>query len=335
MASLRPFFLALTLAFATPAVGQGYIGGGTGVPDNTAGYKKWMIFSEEVTKRSAGSLEITPIISGALGSEENILSSVRRGRVQVAIISSMVVATVVPEATLLQTPFLFDSQDEADFILDTVLFDIYSELLAEKGLLLLSWDEVGFHQVYGTSPLLTPRDMAGVRFRVSSSPAARLFAEAIGADVIALPFSDLIMGLQTSLVSAGENAIILYAQTGVSELAPHLTMTNHSFAVNFFIADARWFDRLSPEHQAVVRSSWPPMDVGRTMTRADWQADLARADELGFTIHELTADQRGAWRAAVTPARAELVELSGPRAAEILEAVNQAQENFKKRRLVE
>ncbi len=323
------------LAATSSATAQSYIGGGSGVPENTAGYKKWMMFSEAVTERSGGALEITPIISGALGSEENILSSLRRGRVQVAIISSMVVASVVPEATLLQTPYLFNSQEEADFILDTVLFDQYTELLEDKGLVLLSWDEVGFHQVYGTEPLLTPGDMAGVRFRVSSSPAARLFAGAIGADTISLPFSDLIMGLQTSLVTAGENAIILYAQTGVAELAPHLMMTNHSFAVNFFIADARWLNRLSAEHQNVVRTAWPPMDVGRAMTRAEWQADLARADVLGFRVHDLTEEQRQMWRDAVEPARQNLIGISGPKASDILEAVRRGQSEFKARQSVE
>lgn len=327
--------VAALLALSPPVLGQSYIGGGTGVPENTAGYQKWMMFSDAVKEQSDGTLEITPIISGALGSEESILSSVRRGRVQVAIISSMVVASVVPEALLLQMPYLFDSQEEADYILDTILFDTYSELLADKGLTLLSWDEVGFHQVYGTAPLLTPDQATDVRFRVSSSPAARLFAEAIGADTISLPFSDLIMGLQTSLVSAGENAIILYAQTGVSELAPHLTMTNHSFAVNFLIAGKNWLEGLSAEHQQVVRTSWPPMSLGREMTRAEWTRDLQRASELGFTVHHLSDEQREVWRSAVAPAQAELVKLSGSNTEEVLGDVRRGQAAFRARTSVE
>ncbi len=318
----------LAAALAWPTGAQEYVGGGTGVPENTAGYKKWMMFQEAVADKSGGTLEITPIISGALGSEENILSSLRRGRVQVAIVSSMIVASVVEEAVLLQMPYLFDSQGEADFVLDTVLADVFADLMADKGLVFLSWDEVGFHQVYGSRPLLTPADTQGIRFRISSSPAARLFAESIGADAIALPFSDLIMGLQTSLVSAGENAIILYAQTGVAELAPHLTMTNHSFAVNFFFADAKWFNNLSDDHRAAVRASWPAMNLGREMTRAEWQADLARADELGFTIHDLTPAQRQAWRMAVEPAQHALLEIAGERGKDVLDAVHQGKRAF-------
>lgn len=305
------------------------VGGTTGVPEGTAGYQKWMMFRDRVSDGSNGALELTPMVSGELGSEETILSSLRRGRVQVANLSGLVIGSIVPEVALLQAPFLFDSTEQADHIFDTVLFDIYSDLLAQHRLTLMSWDEVGVHHVYGKKPILTPSDLEGVRFRVSSGLAARLFAEAIASDIIPLAFTENVIGLQTGLVDAGANAVILYASTGISEEATHLSLTSHMHAVNFMIADSKWLGRLPADQRDVVQNGWLPIDQARAMSRAEEQKFLDQSDQIGFTIHSLTPAQRDSWIQASAPVTGQIIEGIGGRAAEIYEAIQEAKRDFK------
>ena len=89
------------------------------------------------------------LIYGQLGSEDQLVSCLRRGRVQFANLSAMAMSTVVAEMALLYAPFLFDDAAEADFVYDNLLTELYRELLAEKGLHLVSWYEIGFLNVYG------------------------------------------------------------------------------------------------------------------------------------------------------------------------------------------
>ncbi|MBT4740820.1 MAG: TRAP transporter substrate-binding protein [Rhodospirillaceae bacterium] len=321
--------LSATLLLATPAIAQqNIIGGTTGVPEGTAGFEKWMMFRDHVNEQSNNALKVTAMVSGELGSEESILSSLRRGRVQFANLSGLVVGSIVPEAALLQTPFLFDSTEQADHIFDTVLFDIYSGLLAEHRLTLMSWDEVGVHHVYGKKPILTPDDLKGVRFRVSSGLAARLFAEAIASDIIPLSFNENVVGLQTGLVDAGANAVILYAPTGIAEEASHLSLTSHMHAVNFVIADSKWLGRLPQDQQAIVQNGWLPIDQARAMSRAEEQKFLDQAEEIGFTIHTLTPAQRDSWIQASAPVTDQIIEGIGGKAAEIYEAIQEAKRTF-------
>lgn len=305
------------------------VGGTTGVPEGTAGFEKWMMFRDHVNEKSDGALELTPMVSGELGSEETILSSLRRGRIQVANLSGLVVGSIVPEAALLQAPFLFDSTEQADHIFDTVLFDIYSDLLAQHRLTLMSWDEVGVHHVYGKTPILTPADLESARFRVSSGLAARLFAEAIASDIIPLAFTENIIGLQTGLVDAGANAVILYASTGISEEAPHLSLTSHMNAVNFVIADSKWLGRLPADQRDIIQKGWLPIDQARTMSRAEEQKFLDQADQIGFIIHTLTPAQRESWIQASAPVTGQIIEGIGGRASEIYEAIQGAKRAFK------
>ncbi|MBT5566452.1 MAG: TRAP transporter substrate-binding protein [Rhodospirillaceae bacterium] len=321
--------LSATLLLATPAIAQqNIIGGTTGVPEGTAGFEKWMMFRDHVNEQSNNALKVTAMVSGELGSEESILSSLRRGRVQFANLSGLVVGSIVPEAALLQTPFLFDSTEQADHIFDTVLFDIYSGLLAEHRLTLMSWDEVGVHHVYGKKPILTPDDLKGVRFRVSSGLAARLFAEAIASDIIPLSFNENVVGLQTGLVDAGANAVILYAPTGIAEEASHLSLTSHMHAVNFVIADSKWLGRLPQDQQAIVQNGWLPIDQARAMSRAEEQKFLDQAEEIGFTIHTLTPAQRDSWIQASAPVTDQIIEGIGGKAAQIYEAIQEAKRTF-------
>ncbi len=313
----------------TPASAQtSIIGGTTGVPEGTAGYEKWMMFRDHVNEQSNGALNLTPMVSGELGSEETILSSLRRGRVQIANLSGLVVGSIVPEAALLQTPFLFDSTEQADHIFDTVLFEIYSDLLAQHRLTLMSWDEVGIHHVYGKKPILRPDDLKGARFRVSSGLAARLFAEAIASDIIPLSFNENVVGLQTGLVDAGANAVILYAPTGIAEEAPHLSLTGHMRAVNFVIADSKWLERLPPDQKPIVQDGWLSIDRARAMSRAEEQKFLGQADQIGFTIHTLTPDQRDSWIQASAPVPDQIIEGIGGSAAEIYDAIQEAKRVF-------
>ena len=328
--------ICLVLLATTPALTQiTVIGGTTGVPKDTVGYQKWMLFRDRLGSLSDGEMEVTPMVTGELGSEEVILNGLRRGRIHIINISGLVAGTLVPEIALLQAPFLFDSEAEADYVYDHVLFDIYHDLLAEHGLKFLSWDEVGVHHVYGKSPLIKPNDLKNKRFRVPSGLAARLFAEALGADIIPLSFSENIIGLQTGLVDAGANAVILYASTGIAEEAPHITLTGHITAVNFVLTADRWLNSLSPKHQHAVDTSWLPINQAREMSRREAQDFLGEAVTRGFNIHTLTARQREVWRQASAPVTQQLIDSIGGRAAAIYQAIRGGKSEFQRAHSIE
>jgi len=240
----------------------------------------------------------------------------------------MAVSTVVPEMALLYAPFLFDNPAEADFVYDNYLTPLYRDMLADKGLHLVSWYEIGFVQIYGKQPLLTPADTEGVRFRVGAGPAARLFAQSIGADVIPLGFADVVASLQTGLIAAGENAVSLYARTGIAGEAPHLTMTDHSFGVSAIVASKAWWDGLSAAEQQAVTAAWPPAALTRAEVRAESAADLAAGEALGIVVHRISAAERKLWQEAAAPVTPALIRTIGGRSEEIYQVILDARAEF-------
>ena len=300
---------------------------GTTFPDTT-GERHWLDFQQQLEASTAGRLTLRMLIYGQLGSEDQLVSGLRRGRVQFANLSAMAVSAVVPEMAMLYAPFLFDNEAEADFIYDRYLTPFYRELLAEKGLHLVSWYEIGFLDVYGTQPLLSPADAVGRRFRVGAGPAARMFATSIGADVIPLGFSDVVASLQTGLIEAGENAVSLYARTGIATEAPHLTLTDHSFGVSVIVASKAWWDSLSADDQQRVTDAWPTISATRRAVRTESREDLENAQELGFTVHRLTPEARNEWRAVTAEVTPELISKIGGRSAELYAVIQAGREDY-------
>ncbi|MCC5867228.1 MAG: TRAP transporter substrate-binding protein [Gammaproteobacteria bacterium] len=289
--------------------------GGTEVA-GSPGSESWQAFETYIAE-SEQDIALRMLIRGQLGSEEQLLSGLRRGRIQIASMSALAVSTLVPEITMLYAPFLFADEAEADFVFDNYLAEPLAQLLAEQGLHLVEWHEIGFHHVYAREPRLLPEDYRNVRFRVSASIAAQQLAQALGADLISMGFADVVPSLQTGLIDAGENAIPYYARTGISEQAPHLMLTSHALGMNVILANASWWASLPDDRRALFSAAFPSRQEIRARVRTANAEELAQAQSIGFTAHTLDPGVLGRWRVATEGAHENLIRASGGSSREI------------------
>ncbi len=322
--------IVLIIFINTPfSYGVSFTVGGTGVK-NTAGEEKWLTFERNIKRLSNDEIKVKMLIYGELGPEENLVSGIRRGRIHVANWSGLAGSTVVPELSMLYAPFLFDNYEEADFIMDNFLFKAYSELLSKKNVFFISWDEIGFNQVYSKEPILYPADMQGIRFRIASSESSRLFARALGADAIPTGFTDIVTGLQTGLIESGENAIIMYAPTGIAAEATNLLLTDHSFATSIIVARKKWLDKLSNKNQKIIKEAYLDKDVSRKWTREEISSFLKDNQKWGFKINQLSKNQRNEWKKSTSQVTKKLIEKIGGESSLIWDLVQEGKREFKK-----
>lgn len=300
---------------------------GTAIP-NTVGEAHFLNFKTAVDAQSQGTLKLKMLVHGQLGSEENLVSGLRRNRVHFANLSAIITSTLIPETALLYAPYLFDNEEEADFVYDNYLTQIFTELLAAKGLQFISWSEIGFHNVYGKEPILLPEHAKGKRYRVSASLSSRYFAEAIGADVIPMGYAEIVQSLQTGLIEAGDNSVALYAKRGIDQEAPHYTLTQHSLGMSIMVARKIWWDQLTPRQQQIITNAWPEAKILRQSLRAEVARDLANAASLGIVVHTLSASDRELWKQA-TQGQAERLALAiGGQATEVLDLISEGKKQF-------
>ena len=148
----------------------------TAAPEQTpwGAYLKTTIKVAE--EAAEGSLKITPFYSSQLGDEQTALRQTVRGRIDISGQSNVATSLVVPEIALLAAPNLFRDAAESDCVFDNHVQPIFGPMLEDKGLILLSYVEVGYQTIFSTEPLpdaqaaqesseaLWPALMAGTNF---------------------------------------------------------------------------------------------------------------------------------------------------------------------------
>jgi len=279
-------------------------------PDSAHG-RRWVRFEQRVEETLGDQVALNMLTGGQVGTEDNMLSSIRRGRAQMGIISIGALAALVPELSLLVAPFLFESEAEADFIMDRYLFEPYADLLAARGITLMKWEDGGWHQMYGRKPLRLPTDLTNYRLRSSATEATRLFLADAGADVVVLDFGDIVAALDTGLVDGGVTTSVMYRVAGLYEEAPHFTLSRHAFAPGALLANKAWADETPRDVLAAVSTAQGTMADNRRLVRAEAEESIAALRAAGVTMHELTPEERRAWTDVATPVQRKLIESIG------------------------
>jgi TRAP-type C4-dicarboxylate transport system substrate-binding protein len=281
----------------------------------------WLRFGGRFNERNRSCFDLDLFINAEIGSEETALANLRRNRLQIGGLSLQGMATVVPELSVLLTPFLFDNEEQIDFITDEYITDIFSELIEAKGLKLLQWSEVGWTQLYAKREIDFPEQAAGLKLRASNAIGSILFAEAVQADSIPVTFAETLPALETGLIDGGQSGIGIYAFAGLSREATVLNITKHAFDTGLTVANLDWWDSLSDAQQALVMSSLDETQQGRENIRRDMHRIELGLPDKGVTVNYLSPEERAVWQAYVGDLRGEIVAAIGGRAQEVIDAI--------------
>lgn len=317
----------LILAFALPLGTSGETWTVTSLASpGSVDERNWQAFIANVEAESSGEVHIKALIRGEAGAERAYLAGLRRGRTQLSSASFAGSAAIVPEVSVLSLPYLFQSVEEIDFAVDCYLDGLFRDLFAEKGLEVLRWYDIGWVNLYGIEPYRTPEQAAKVRLRSPASPAARVFLQRVGADVIVLPFEEIIVGLDTGLIDGGVTTGIMY-EAALQDKAPHFVMTRHSYDVGFLLANRRWYRGLSDARRLLIERSFPATEWIREQTRIDNQARLSKLKQAGAVL-ELSDAELEQWRRTGSLGNADFVDDLGGKAREVYVSVLEAKRAF-------
>ncbi len=87
------------------------------------------------------------------------------------------------------------------------------------------------------------------------------------------------------------------------------------------MAGDRWWKKLDPAQRQLLTEAFPSIQVTRQAIREETDGDLAKAEEMGFTVHRLTPAQRDDWQRAVGNTHQKLVAEVGGQSQEIYDLI--------------
>ena len=227
--------------------------------------------ADRVLKATDGKVEIRIFPNSQLGTDTDMLSQVRSGAIEFFSLSGLILATLVPPASINGVGFAFKSYDQVWSAMDGKLGAYVRAEIGKRGLHVFEkMFDNGFRQTTSsTKPIATPADLKGFKIRVPVSPLWTSMFQALGASPASINFSEVYSALQTHIVDGQENPLSLIETSKLYEVQKYCAMTNHMWDGFWLLGNRRAFDKLPADAQAAVAREF-------STAALDERADIAK-----------------------------------------------------------
>lgn len=257
-------------------------------------------FALEVEKRSKGALKFQIYPGSSLMKTVAQFSALRRGALDMSLYPIPYAGGEVAEVNIGLMPGLVTSYEQAAAWKNAEIGKALSALLAEKGIVIVSWIWQAGGVASRNVPLVNPEDAKGLKVR-GGSREMDMVLKAAGAAVISTPSNEIYAAMQTGAADAAMTSSTSLISFRLEEVSKHLTSGRgraYWFMLEPLLMAKSIFDKLPKEQQALI------MQVGVEMEK--FGTESARADDklvadvylkAGAKVYDLDAAAVAKWRA--------------------------------------
>ncbi|KYD13626.1 TRAP transporter substrate-binding protein [Saccharococcus caldoxylosilyticus] len=260
-------------------------------------------FKEIVEKKSGGKLKVQTYFSATLGDDLKMTEALQSGTQEITIPSTSPLVGIVKEFGIFDFPFLFNTAEEADAILDGPIGKKLLEKLPEHRLIGLAYWENGFRNVTNSKhPINTIDDFKGLKLRTMQNQVHIDAFKKLGANPTPMAFSEVFTALESKTVDGQENPLATIKSNKYYEVQDYLSLTKHVYTPFVFLVSKKFWDSLSPEEQKILQDA--AVEAGKYQRELSRQEDKKALEELkktGIKINEVSDGERKKMEEAIKP----------------------------------
>jgi TRAP-type C4-dicarboxylate transport system substrate-binding protein len=282
---------------------------GTLAPDGTPWSDVLMDFKKRIEKDTGGRVEVKVYLNGVLGDERAMLQKMRYNQLTGGGFSTGGISSVVPELQILELPFLFQDDSEADFVMDLVIRPELEAALEAKGLKLFIWAVNGWLDFGAPRVLHSPADLQGCKVAMQESTVQLSMYEAMQVKPTPLPVPEILGALQTGMVDTYSGSPVF--STAAQWFAHTKTWgdTNHIYQPAAVVFTTKFWQSLPADIQQIVLGYQTPLQAeARRAVRGLDDELLQGFKENGIQLWSWTPAERDAFRLAAGPSHADMVK---------------------------
>jgi tripartite ATP-independent transporter DctP family solute receptor len=207
----------------------------------------------QVEKDAPGRMVVRPFLGGVLGDENESVQACQRGQIQGVGASTGALASIVPELAVLELPYLFRSEAEADYVLDKVILTSVEKAFRDRGLVLAFWSENGY-RAFGSSwgPVKTPADLVGHKMRSQEHKLHLQMYRSFGASPQPIPVTEVLTSMQTGVIDGWDNTPLFAFAAQWTSATKYISLTNHIYQPAAIAYNEAWFDAQPKDLQAIL-----------------------------------------------------------------------------------
>ncbi|MEN9781620.1 MAG: hypothetical protein RL014_2768 [Pseudomonadota bacterium] len=248
-------------------------------------------FKDIVEAKSGGKLKVNLFPGGTLGSDQANISALQGGTLEMVTMNSGILASQVKDFAVFDFPFMFANTREADAILDGAFGKKMHAKLDEKGLVGLTYWELGFRNITNSKrPLNKVEDIAGLKLRVIPNPINVDWVKALDANPTPLPFPEVYAALEQKAIDGQENPVTVINANKFFEVQKFAAITNHQYNPQSVMISKKFWDTLSAAEKVIVQDA--AVEAGkyqREQARGQVAAALDNMKKNGMQVTEFPA----------------------------------------------
>jgi tripartite ATP-independent transporter DctP family solute receptor len=242
-------------------------------------------FKELIEQASNGNINVQIFHSQSIGNETEILQQIQMNTVQMGIITGGPFDTFDPIVRVINYPFLFKDNEQADKILDGPLGAKILKSLERAGFKGLCFSENGFRDLTNNKhPVKSPDDVKGLKIRVMASALHKAIWRALGANPTPMPWP-IYTELEQGVIDGQENPLWVMEVYKFYEIQKYMTLTRHVYSPHINVASLKWWDTLDANTQDLIqRTIYEAALFQRKNNRTQNAARLELLKEKGMKI---------------------------------------------------
>ncbi len=245
-------------------------------------------FAKEIEARTGGRYKVQPFYSGSLGGERESVEAVQLGTQELTFTSTGPIPNFVPEARILDVPFLFRDKMHARAVLDG---PIGQELLTKfdsKGFKALAWGENGVrHMTDSKRQIKEPDDLKGLKMRTMENPVHIAAYKALGIVTTPMAFPEVFTALQQGTVDGQENPLSVIMAAKFDQVQKYLALTGHVYSPCVLLMNKAMFDKLSDaDKKAFSEAAAVAVKANRARVDEDDASGVKELRTRGMDVNE-------------------------------------------------
>ena len=210
-------------------------------------------------------------------------------------------------------PYIFDGYDALRKVTDGDVGKAMLAKLEDKGIKGLAYWDNGFKIMSANSPLIEPDDFLGLKMRIQSSKVLEAEMNALGAVPQVMAFSEVYQGLQTGVVDGTENPPSNMYTEKMNEVQKHATLSNHGYLGYAVIVNKEFWDGLPEDVRGQLEQAMAEAtEFANGIAKDENDKALQAMMDAGTTeFHEMTDEEKAAWKEVLLPVREEMADRIG------------------------
>jgi len=246
-------------------------------------------FAKEVAEKTDGRVIFKIYPGSQLGNEKDLIEGLMLQTIDGGLIGGGSFQSIDPRFGVEALPYAWKDHQTAYKAMDGEIGKFLLGILESKGIKGISWWENGFRHITNNKrPIVVPKDMEGLKIRVTPDKMRLDTFKALGASPIPINFGELYTALQQGVVDAQENPLGIIYANAFYEVQKYLSLSGHTWGSALLCFNSSAWKRIPDKDKPVVEAianKW--RDRERQQIINEESDMLAKLKEKGMKVNEV------------------------------------------------